>query len=122
MELQKKLDAIRLDLGLVSSCTWSDPGEHCIQPSKKYVSEGGRITKTDNIDCTKVKSFENNNEVVDDSTEWLSNVVSDEEIVDDNDETILLQSSEVVSVRKGMKYRIKKILYCCAPCIKSKAV
>lgn len=122
MELQKKLSAMREHLGSVNSCTWSDPGEHCIITSK---IQGVQIEENDKVDFKERNALNNvvlyiENEVFHNGTEW-TNAGSDEEIVDDHDETILLQPVEVKPVRKGMKHRMKKILYCCAPCIKAKA-
>lgn len=115
MELQKKLDAIQLRTKIVNSCTWSDPGLRigdCVADSNKSGYEG-TILDDDGIEDS----------VFNNSTEWLGKVGSEEHVDDDeNDKTILLTPVEQKPVKKGMKYRVKKLLRCCAPCIKPKVV
>lgn len=123
MELQKKLDAIREEgrKKFVNSCTWSDPefrGGDRIAENVTVPSRGLNATNDVDIyngDCIQDEVFNN-------SIEWLGKVPSEEEIADENDETILLQSAEVQKVKKGMKYRVKKILRCCTPCIPCKPI
>lgn len=117
LELQKKLDAIRENITIVNSCTWSDPG----------FRGGDRIAENDKIGSTGIDTTADvvvfiEDDVFNDSIEWLDKVGSDEEVADENDETILLHPVEVQTVKKGIKYRVKKILRCCTPCIKSKVV
>lgn len=113
IELQKKLDAIRGNLKIVNSCTWSDPGFRGgdqIAENEKVHSRG--INATDNFGLfIEDDNFHN-------SIEWLGKVGSNEEVADENDKTILLEPVEVQAVKKGMKYRVKKLLRCCAPCVK----
>lgn len=117
MELQKKLDAIRENIEIVNSCTWSDPGFRGGDRIAENVAIGSRGVNTTVETVVRVED-----DVFNNSSEWLDKVGSDEEVADENDETILLQPAEVQSVKKGIKYRVKKILRCCTPCIKSKVV
>lgn len=118
MALQKKLEAIRENITIVNSCTWSDPGFRGgdrIAGSDKIGSEGINIT-TDDVGMYV------DDDVFRDSTEWLGKVGSDAQVADENDETILLQPVEVKTAKKGIKYRVKKIFRCCTPCVKPKVV
>lgn len=115
MELQTKLDAIRKNLKIVQSCTWSDPGFRGgdrIAENDKNCDDGINITADDVEMFLEDEVFYNNN-----NSEWLDKAASDEENADENDKTILLQTVEVKPVKKGMKYRVKKIFRCCTPCI-----
>lgn len=115
MELQRKLDAIRDKLKIVDSCTWSDPGFRGEDRIAENDQIGSRaINTTDDVVMFK------ENDVFENNSEWLGKVVSEQEIADENDETILLQPVE--TKKKGVKHRVKKILRCCTPCIKSKVV
>lgn len=105
------MDAIRSKLKIVNSCTWSDPGfrgEDQIAENIK-IGSGGMNTSV---------GMYIEDEVFNNSIEWLGKVAADEITADENDKTILLEPVEVVSVKKGMKYRVKKLLSCCAPCVK----
>lgn len=115
MELQKKLDAMRENMKIVHSCTWSDPGSR---------ARRDRIADNDKS-CEAIDATANVESLSEDEVfiEWLGKVGSEEEIAADvNDETILLQPVEVKVPKKGVKYRVKKLLRCCAPCIKPKVV
>ncbi|XP_037035116.1 protein swallow-like [Bradysia coprophila] len=112
-ELQKKLDAIRKDLKIVNSCTWSDPGFRGGDQIAENTKIGSRgINTTDDVGMYIEDKVMNN------SIEWLGEVGSDEIVADENDKTILLEPVEVLAVNKGMKYRVKKLLRCCTPCVK----
>ncbi len=111
------MDAIRKNLKIVNSCTWSDPGFRIAENEKI----GRTIINTTDI----VEMYPDVNERVhNNSIEWLGKIGSEEELIaDENDDTILLEPIEDVKpVKKGMKYRVKKLLRCCAPCIKPKVV
>lgn len=119
MELQCRLDAIRENKKIVNNCTigctWSDPEFRAGDRIAENVKIGSRaIDTTDDVDTY------NEDEVFNNSIDWLGKVPSEEDIADENEETILLQSAEVEKVKKGIKYRVKKIFRCCTPCIKPK--
>lgn len=112
IELQRKLDTIRSNLKIVNSCTWSDPGFRV----------GDRIAENDKmgssgIDTTNDVGMYVEDEVFNNSIEWLDKVGTNEVTADENDKTILLEPAEVLAVKKGMKYRVKKLLSCCTPCV-----
>lgn len=117
LEFQRKLNAIRRRIQIVNSRTWSDPG----------FREGDRIAEDDGISGRGINTTDDIEIFIDNvfrnNRDWPGRVGgSEEEIREENDETILLQTVEVKPVKKGMKYRVKKILRCCTPCIKSEVV
>lgn len=101
------MDALRKRLESVHCSTWSDPGDRCM--TERETAEND---KNDDVFLFIANGNDNN-------PEWRGNTDSPAEIVDDCDETILLQSVEVISVRKNMKNKMRKIFRCCTPCIKS---
>ncbi|KAJ6640887.1 hypothetical protein Bhyg_05820 [Pseudolycoriella hygida] len=114
LELQKTLDAIRERHKIVNSCTWSDPGYRVAD----------RIAENDKIRCKEINTTRDIVLFIEEdiSDGGLDKAESQEDTDDVNDETILLQPVELTSSKKSVKNRIKKMLRCCAPCIKPKVV